>query len=41
MHTGIFSKRGQNWNTYFMPRGAAMDMRMSYTARFKLKKVVT
>ena len=39
MRTGIISGRGQNWNTCLTPRGAAMAMRMSYAARFKLKVV--
>ena len=37
MHTGIISRRGQNWNTCLTPHGAAMAMWMSYTAKFKLK----
>ena len=41
MHTAIISRRLQNWNTCLTPRGAAMAMWMSYTARFKLKVVVT
>ena len=41
MHTGIIITRGQNWNTYLTLRGAAIDMWMSYTARFQLKLVVT
>ena len=41
MHTGIISRRGQNWNMCLTPRGAAMAMWMSYTARFKLKVVAT
>ena len=40
MCTDIISM-GQNWNTCLTPRGGAMAMWISYTARFKLKVVVT
>ena len=39
--TGIIGRQGQNWNTCLTPHGAAMSMWMCYTARFKLKVVVT
>ena len=41
MRTGIISKPGQNWNMCLTPRGTAMAVRMCYTARFKLKVVMT